>query len=141
MHRVFVYGTLKRGFPNAEGLHGVACLGRYRTRDAFPLIVGGQWFSPALLPERGVGHRVTGELYAVDDAKLAELDLLESIHLPTGYTRELNEIENLDDGSTLEAWVYFKARNRISIIHSGYLDDYTDTRYVPLAQRSAGEVR
>jgi gamma-glutamylaminecyclotransferase len=135
-HRVFVYGTLKRGFPNHAGLRGDAYLGRYRTREAFPLVVTGPWFSPALLPEHGVGQRVTGELFEVDAVKLAELDRLESTHLPTGYTRKEIEIESLEDGTMLAAWVYFKARRNISAIVSEPLAEYLDERYVPLAQRT-----
>ncbi len=136
MPLVFVYGTLKRGFPNAEGMDGARYLGTYRTCDAYPLVVGGKWFSPSLLPEKGLGQRVTGELYVVDNAMLARLDALESTHLPTGYRREQIGVESLADGSVISAWVYFKERNRITAIHSENLAEYHDQRYVPLAQRA-----
>ena len=123
MSTIFVYGTLKRGFPNAAGL------------DAWPLIVGGQWFSPSMLPERGVGHRVAGELWEVDEATLAALDRLESTHLPTGYRREAVMVEPADGGPACEAWVWFKERGRLTAIHSDYLDDYRDRRYVPPDRR------
>jgi gamma-glutamylaminecyclotransferase len=136
-HRVFVYGTLKRGFPNAEGMNGAQFLGRFRTCDPFPLVIAGQWYTPVMLPERGTGHRVLGELYAVGDDTLAALDRLESTHLPTGYTREEIPIESLEDASIVTAWTYFKERSRVSIIHSEYLGDYQDRRYIPLSQRTA----
>ena len=88
MHQVFVYGTLKRGYPNAHiGMPRATFIGNYRTLERYPLVVGGQWFSPNLLNEPGTGHQVTGEVYALDDAVLAELDDLESVHLATGYRR------------------------------------------------------
>lgn len=98
MPTIFVYGTLKRGFPNAAGLDGQRFLGAARTLDAWPLVVGGQWFSPSMLPERGVGHRVAGELWEVDAATLAALDRLESTHLPTGYRREAVMVEPTGGG-------------------------------------------
>ena len=56
MHRVFVYGTLKRGFPNHDAwMKDYPCIGRFRTCVAFPLVVGGKWFSPYLIAEPGVG--------------------------------------------------------------------------------------
>jgi gamma-glutamylaminecyclotransferase len=57
MHRVFVFGTLKRGFPNHEGMAGLTCLGHYRTVQAYPLVIAGQWFSPVMMPEPGGGIR------------------------------------------------------------------------------------
>lgn len=139
MHKVFVFGTLKRGFPNhAEGMVGQVCLGRYRTALAYPLVVAGRWFSPVMMPEPGTGHRVTGELYEVDDATLAKLDIIESVHLPTGYHRESIDVVSLEDGSTVQAWVYFKDRQRVDSIHSDYLSEYNDNRYVHKSQRPAG---
>lgn len=135
-HRVFVYGTLKRGFPNYDGIRGDEFLGRFRTCDAFPLVVSGPWFSPILLPERGTGYRVIGEMFAVDDDKLAALDRLESTHLPTGYTREEIEVESLEDGAIVTAWVYFKERSRVSSIESDHVAEYLDQRYIPLSQRT-----
>ena len=44
---------------------GLPCLGLYR--KAYPLVIAGRWFSPVKMPEPGVGHRVTGELYEVDN--------------------------------------------------------------------------
>ena len=82
MQRVFVYGTLKRGFPNHEvGLAGQRFLGRFHTAEAYPLVVAGRWFSPVLLAEPGHGHRVHGEVFAVGDDVLTDLDRLESTHL------------------------------------------------------------
>jgi gamma-glutamylaminecyclotransferase len=88
MHKVFVFGTLKRGFPNHdEGMAGLTCLGLYRTAQAYPLVIAGRWFSPVMMPEPGVGHCVTGELYEVDNEARERLDIIESVHLPTGYHR------------------------------------------------------
>ncbi len=132
-HPVFVYGTLKRGFPNHKFLDGARLLGPARTVASYPMLVQGRYFSPALLPEAGSGHRIMGELWEVDDAKLAELDGLETTHLPTGYIREMIDIER--DGVRERAWTYFKPRDRVTIVHSEPLADYQDRRYVPSWER------
>lgn len=132
-HTVFVYGTLKRGFPNHKFLDGARLLGLAQTVAAYPMLVQGQYFSPALLPEPGQGHRITGELWQVDEAKLAELDALETTHLPTGYIREMIDIER--DGVRARAWTYFKPRDRVKIVHSQPIADYQDRRYVPSWER------
>lgn len=134
-HRVFVYGTLKRGFPNHPYMSGATFIGEARTRDAYPLVVGGTWFTPYLIPERGSGHPVKGELWEVPEAMMPALDELESTHLPNGYRRELIPIETLGDGASVEAWAYFRKREHIAVIHTGNLDDYQDRRYKPAADR------
>jgi len=137
MHRVFVYGTLKRGFPNHDaGLAGQRFLGRFHTRDAYPLVVAGRWFSPVLLAERGTGHRVHGEVFAVDDEVLAELDRIESTHLPQGYDRIGIAVTAAFGDAAFDAWTYVKQRERLDVIHSGPLEEYgQDPRYVPAAER------
>jgi gamma-glutamylaminecyclotransferase len=125
MHRVFVYGTLKRGFPYHEvGMKGHRFIGRCRTCDAFPLVVAGKWLSPILIAEPGVGHRV--------------FDDLEGTHLPIGYHRLMISVENVDGGAVLDAWTYVKDRSRIDVIHSDPLEEYhLDPRYVPASEREA----
>jgi gamma-glutamylaminecyclotransferase len=138
MHKVFVFGTLKRGFPNhAEGMAGQTCLGAYRTTQPYPLVIAGRWFSPVMMPEPGVGHPVTGELYEVDDERLTLLDKLESVHLPDGYRRERIEVVSLENGSRASAWAYFKERRLVLEMHSSYLSEYTDRHYVHKSQRPA----
>lgn len=50
MHRLFVFGTLKRGFPLHErALAGATWLGRGITVEAYPMFVAGRWFAPMML--------------------------------------------------------------------------------------------
>ena len=132
-HTIFIYGTLKRGFANHAHLQGATFVGEARTVERYPMIIQGRFFSPVMIPEPGVGHRIVGELWEVDDALLAALDRLESVHLPTGYFRETIEVELA--GATTAAGVYFKPRARIEIVHTEPLADYQDRRYVPADQR------
>ncbi|MEZ5856637.1 MAG: gamma-glutamylcyclotransferase family protein [Hyphomicrobiaceae bacterium] len=134
-HLVFVYGTLKRGFPNHHYMAGARFIGMARTVEAWPLVVGNQWFSPYLLPERGVGHRVTGELWEVPESMMPALDELESVHLANGYRRERIGVEPEDGGEVRDAWAYLRERRFITTIHSEPMADYQDRRYVARADR------
>jgi len=134
-HIVFVYGTLKRGFQNAAYMDGATFMAEATTVDAYPLVVGGASFTPYLMPEKGVGHRVKGELWAVPEAMMPALDHLESTHLPNGYRRQRIMVARANADAPREAWVYFRERRHITVIHSGDLDDYQDRRYVAANDR------
>lgn len=131
-HRVFVYGTLKRGFPNHDRVMTMAdYLGRYRTFFAYPLVVAGVWFSPYLIDEPGMGHCVTGELYCVDDEGLAQLDAFEGLPGAEGNRRVSISVHELEHSNTEEVWTYVKDRDPIDIIHGEPMQEYDfDRRYV-----------
>lgn len=139
MHRVFIYGTLKRGFPNHEaGLPQATFLGRVQTLEAFPLVVGGRWFSPYLIDERGQGQRLFGELFAVDSAGLTLLDRMEGVGLPEGYRRICIAVAEPASEASVDAWTFAKDRTAIPIIHSEPIAEYAhDPRYVSPAQRDS----
>ena len=135
MHKVFAFGTLKRGFPLHErGLSGAAFLGRCRTLEAYPMFVAGPWFAPMMLDRRGAGTRVFGELYEVDDDRLALIDDLESIG-KTGNFRRIIVVEHLERTGRHAAVVYMKSAELARPAHTGYLDDYQDGRFVPPERR------
>ena len=140
MHRVFVYGTLKRGFPNHDAwLKDYPCIGRFRTCDAFPLVVGDTWFSPYLIAEPGVGVPVFGEVFELDDRGLEVLDGIEGTDVPCGYRRIGIAIGDAEGGAPFDAWTYVKDRAAIEGIHSGPMAEYAlDPRYVPPAKRRTG---
>ncbi|MDJ0610502.1 MAG: gamma-glutamylcyclotransferase family protein [Kiloniellales bacterium] len=140
MHRVFVYGTLKRGFPyHQTGLAGQRFLAVCRTLEAFPLVIAGPWFSPVLIAEPGAGRRVLGELYAVDGDGLALLDRLEGTHLPGGYERIEIAVSIAGAEDPDPAWTYVKAREGIGEVHTDFLEEYRhDPHYVPASRRGAG---
>ncbi|MCA0010541.1 gamma-glutamylcyclotransferase [Mesorhizobium sp. B294B1A1] len=129
MRKLFVFGTLKKGFPlHGEGLSEAAFLGVYRTRERFPMLIAGPRFAPMMFNEPGVGFQVGGELYAVDDRALANLDRMESVGKP-GNLRVLIEAEPVGGGAPVSAYVYMKTRHLAAPIHSGYLEDYDDRRF------------
>lgn len=127
--KVFVFGTLKKGFPlHDRGLLGAAFLGVFRTHWRFPMLIAGPRFAPMMLNEPHLGFRVIGELYEVDEATLMRLDELESVGKP-GNLRVLIEVEPVAAGSRVSAFAYMKQRELAEPAHSGFLDLYNDRRF------------
>lgn len=137
MHFVFVYGTLKRGFPNFDAhMMTAKFLGPARTLEAYPLVIGGEWRTPFMIDEPGQGSTVSGEVFGVDDATLGLLDELEGIGHPLGYHRSTIEIDFLPAKRTMAAFTYLKHRNRISSIIEVLGDAYPfDPDYVIPSER------
>ena len=130
MHNIFVYGTLKRGYPNFDtGMGGTAFVGAYRTVELYPLVIGGPWLSPNLIDEPGVGHQVTGEIFTATDEAVEFLDHFEMTHIAIGYRRVERSFEALDGDTVTTAWVYVRDRENID----GVIEELTDT--YPLDQR------
>ena len=77
MTRVFVYGTLKRGGSNHSLLAGQQLLGPARNPPGFTLYSLGDYPGMVRAPDDKTG--VTGEVWAVDDACLQQLDELEGV--------------------------------------------------------------
>jgi gamma-glutamylcyclotransferase (GGCT)/AIG2-like uncharacterized protein YtfP len=77
MTTLFLYGTLKRGGTNHLFLAGQRFLGAARTAPGFTLYSLGDY--PGMVRAPGDTLGVTGELWEVDDACLAELDRLEGL--------------------------------------------------------------
>lgn len=123
--KVFVFGTLKQGFPNFGVNKGVRVPGTFRTRERFPLYLVGDRHVPWMLDERGQGEQVTGEVYEVDDAALAAMDRLERVDEPDGYRRVSIWLEG--DGASMEAFAYLKFAPHLVRTEArlGPIDEYT----------------
>lgn len=94
MHRVFVYGSLKRGFINHCYLEGSRLLGvSISDEPLFNMVSLGTF--PAVI--KGSSY-IKGELYLVDDETLEKLDLLE------GNGHLYNRVEIKVNGEN--AWLY-----------------------------------
>lgn len=111
MVKIFVYGTLKRGYGNNRLLKNSKYLGSYRVEGlqlwAHPQNKG--WGIPHAIPGPG---RITGELYEIDYETLMRLDRLEG-H-PYFYKRQLIKVNNQI------AWIYIgKPSSSMSLIESG----------------------
>jgi len=98
---LFVYGTLKRGDVRAPLLEGQRFLGETATVPLYRLFNTGSY--PAMVEAQPLaldGVSIRGELWRVDRACLARLDVEEGVDEGL-YERRLIE---LDDGQ--RAWTY-----------------------------------
>ena len=126
-HLVFVYGTLKEGFCNFHINHGRRVPGEFVTAQPHALLIVGQHWLPWLLEEArgggGGGHHVIGQVFAVDDAGLAEMDRLEQLDEAGWYERRRIQVRprttdanstDTADAPPIETWVYFGSREGLS---------------------------
>ncbi len=95
--RVFVYGTLKKGFSLHRYLAGTRFLGEAKLSGFEMYDLG--WY-PGIVPGKGV---IYGEVYEIGPGTLALLDEIEDEGKE--YQRKLLKVE-LPDGRELEAFVY-----------------------------------
>jgi gamma-glutamylaminecyclotransferase len=129
--RVFVYGTLKTGFPNFHINTGTRVPGQFVTAQRFPLYLIGPTQVPWLVNRPGDGERVVGEVFEVDADTLARMDVLEQVDEPLWYAREPLLVRRLDDSTSppMQVQVYFGSAERLvtASIHAGPLTEYTPT--------------
>jgi gamma-glutamylaminecyclotransferase len=141
MKRLFVFGTLKAGFPlHSRALSNAAYKGSYKTTERFPMFVAGNWFAPMMMNEPGTGHHVFGELYDVEDWRLNLIDEMESIGRP-GNLRVTISVEPISGGISRLAMVYMKSRELAVPVHTQCLKEYCDRRFVPPARRANTPLR
>jgi gamma-glutamylaminecyclotransferase len=127
-YRVFVYGTLKKGFPNhARWMRQARLVGRFRTRERYRLVLNGDRYSPCLVAGAGQGRRVEGEVYAVEASGLKQLDRLERIDRPDGYRRHHIVVDALEPpkSASCNVFVYLKDPAWVTDPRSDALAVYT----------------
>lgn len=100
---LFVYGTLKRGERNAFRLRDSEFLGEALTAPRYRVIDLGPY--PGLVRDPN-GLAVRGELFAVGDNCLAELDAFEDVpreeDAPGQFVRALIEVNGYE-----QVWAYY----------------------------------
>jgi len=123
---VFVFGTLKAGFPNFIVNQGQRVGGVYRTVQPHPLYLVGERRVPWMIDLPGSGQRVAGELYEVDAAALAAMDALEGVGRADGYHRKALQVQG-GDAAVVMAQVYMKHTEQVtqSDVRDGPLAEYT----------------
>ena len=109
MHRVFVYGSLKRGHWNNPLLRklGAVYRGETVTEQCYTMLSGRIGSSPpfpVLLDDylAQSARPVAGEIYHVSDACLERLDQLERV--PDSYTRKMADVT--EEGYPVKAFIY-----------------------------------
>ncbi len=97
-HKVFVYGTLKRGYSNHALLAKATYLGKAKTTLKWTMIGKGMSFPYVIEQHDELGMHVAGEVYVVDDMELAHLNRLEGVpyhykvnRIKVNYTDTLEE--------------------------------------------------
>ena len=123
---VFVFGTLKTGFPNAASNRGRRLPGHFRTFESWPLYLVGERHSPWLVLSRGIGMPVRGQVYALDAESLALMDRLERIGLEDGYRRVEIRVIAEANGREYDVFVYGKlpSQLRLAEVREGPFDEY-----------------
>lgn len=102
-HRIFVYGTLKRGDVRAYLLEGQRFVGDIKTAPRYKLFNTGEY--PALVEADTLGVAgvsIVGELWEVDDDCLARLDIEEGVDEGLYQRRAIELI-----GASMPAESYF----------------------------------
>ena len=126
-HDIFVYGTLREGYPNHHHNVGVRKTGTFRTVEQFPLVIYGPRYSPCLIYSPGEGYPVRGEVYQLDDSGLAMMDQLERVEAADGYRRlqiSVTSETQLQLGA-VTVYAYLKKADSVCDIRQGPLQEYT----------------
>ena len=117
--KIFVYGSLKRGYRNHRLLQRSTFLGEAVTSDRYRMIDVG---FPVLLGPTPDGHHVAGEVYEVDTTTLSALDQLES--KGRMYDR-VRKYVRMATGESVRLYYY------VGCEHAWSRRDYTSTRVQP----------
>jgi gamma-glutamylcyclotransferase (GGCT)/AIG2-like uncharacterized protein YtfP len=107
-NKVFVYGTLKKGYGNHYLLENAEFLGEGFTAGKFLLYNVGFPYAIPVNSDCENGYRLKGELYKVDFETFLRLDRLEGY--PEHYKRKIIVVEWKDkDGKwkRSKAWIYY----------------------------------
>jgi gamma-glutamylaminecyclotransferase len=131
-HLLFVYGTLKQGFFNHHINEGRRVPGTYATVERHGLYLIGARFVPWMVslehPDEP-GEHVQGELYEVDDAALARMDVLERVSEPGWYRRVDLLVRSVEDAQAppvaCQVYLAHAPKLKTEPVHCGPLVAYT----------------
>ena len=127
--RIFVFGTLKEGFPNFATNRGRRVEGEFQTCQRLPLYLVGERFSPWLIDQPGEGFQVAGQVFEVDAATLALMDQLERTHEPDGYVRQTINVQDrfAANALALQVQAYLKPAAQLAgaTLREGPLAEYS----------------
>jgi len=102
---IFVYGTLKRGEANHGQLAGQTFVGAAATKAAYRLYALDGY--PGMV-EAGDGRSIPGEIWRVDERRLARLDAFEGV--PEGlYRRAEVHLLSPHDRPAIETYLYLQS--------------------------------
>lgn len=127
MHRVFVYGTLRKGGGNHERLlKGAQFVGDAKTKENYIMLASGIPF----VSEEAGPSQIVGEVYDVTDEELVRLDQLESYYPEdlekSWYKRQVITVILDKDQSETQAGIYFNDAGYGKMIMNG---DFKNPKY------------
>ncbi|MES2999748.1 MAG: gamma-glutamylcyclotransferase family protein [Pseudomonadota bacterium] len=125
-HLVFVFGTLKEGFPNFGVNRGTRVPGEFKTCAAYPLYLVGERHSPWLIESPDTGLRVAGQVFRVDREMLDAMDRLERVTEHDGYHRKLLQLEEAGSSRLVSTYAYLKPPEQLlmSQVRLGPIGEY-----------------
>jgi len=126
MFPVFVFGTLKEGFPNSGTNKGSRIAGEFLTSNRYPLYLVGERYSPWLVLSEGEGFQVRGQVFRVDEATLGDMDRLERIHAADGYRRVQMPVIPEFTNEEIQVFVYVKLPQQLEgmLVQFGPIAEY-----------------
>ncbi|XP_038887037.1 putative gamma-glutamylcyclotransferase At3g02910 [Benincasa hispida] len=145
-HRIFTYGTLKRGFANHKLMqelinhNDAVFLGNYSTQSSFPLVLGPNGI-PYLINLPVSGRPVRGELYAVSNHGVARLDELEETSIAHYDRLPVQVVGDSNGGETvvIKAECYFAGKGAGEGLWNGKdgegLEEYTEREAVEFMRK------
>lgn len=104
--KLFVYGSLKAGFPLHGIIEGHEFLGVFKTFPDYRLYDLGAF--PALVPARR-GRQVMGEVYLVDEEIVNYLDVVEGVNRGLYSRVQIDVHDQL--GVVVPVWTYILLRD------------------------------
>lgn len=106
MTRIFVYGTLKRGYRSNHCLAGQRFLGEARTAPGYTLYSMGDY--PGMVRSTDASHDVIGEVWEVDAVCLGKLNELEGLSEGL-YERALIKLVPPFDDQPVESYLFLRS--------------------------------
>ena len=103
-HKIFVYGTLKKGFYNNKYLATPKFTAPATTTRKFSLCIGGPYRGPYMFKD-DKGHLIPGEIYRVTNKTLKKLDKLEGVHSKRYIRRKIRAKRKGRKSETCWAWI------------------------------------
>lgn len=114
---LFVYGSMKKDFPNHERLKNAQYLGDYHTVSYYTMYADTSKLFPYVVNDEK-RYQIQGELYKITDKKdFDTIDVLEGI--PDFYIKRQISITN-DTGHKVSAWIYFRSPSNPSVLKREY---------------------
>lgn len=139
-HRLFVYGTLKRGFYNhrvylqhAEQSKAAKYLGTATTCNRYSMKIVGERCVPALF-EEPAETAIQGEVYAITDSVLEAMDILEGV-ASGHYFRKRHDV--ILEEERISCFVYCQNHKEgVDLSNEPSYSDYTEELHTKYSPRS-----